>query len=149
MLLNLKQIQEQIHQYGWDSFSDELIRKGKSDVVDVKWDIAWDAFGSDIVIQFEAVVRPLDTYFLQICTVVFKKNTGLTYDAFGIANMLEFRVSQEVTTCQAGLVDSKWRLADEGQKYAATIWGYIDQEGDVIQFGPFEKEFTYQGSGFV
>jgi hypothetical protein len=63
--------------------------------------------------------------------------------------MLEFRVSQEVTTCQAGLVDSKWRLADEGQKYAATIWGYIDQEGDVIQFGPFEKEFTYQGSGFV
>src|ERR1700682_3317906 len=148
MLPNLKQIHEHIHKQGWDSFVEELKKKSSSGLVDVRWDIAWDAFGSDIFIQFEAMVKPPETYFLQICTVIYKTGIGLNEEAFGIANMLDFGVSQEITTCRAGLVDSKWRLADEGQRYASTIWGYVDQEGAVIQFGPFEKQFTYLGVGF-
>lgn len=147
MLANLKQIHEQIHKVGWDRFAEDLRAKSNAILVDVKWDVTWDAFGSDIFIQFDASAKQLETYFLQICTVIHRRGVGINDDLFGMAHMLEFAVSQAVTNCRAGLVDSKWRLADEGQKYTAIIWGYVDQEGYITQFGPFEKEFTYFGFG--
>ena len=128
---------------GWNDLLQELENNANREIVTVTWDVTYKELGHDIMVYYNVKTTEPETYLLQIWAK--DQHSGFWIPEYQpwVASVVEFEPTSKVTACKGGVIDSKWRKEDVGEKYVALLWGYVLQKESVIQFGPFKKDFTY------
>jgi hypothetical protein len=130
---------------GWESLLTALEKNANRNIVDVAWDVTYDELGHDIIIESRLKVRAVDTWLLQIWLKDLHPGTWIPELLPWVSGVIEFEPDQRVTKAHCAVFDSKWRTEDAGVEYHAVHWGFVDQGGNAVQFGPFVKKFVFPG----
>lgn len=123
--------------------SDTPEHHANREVVEVLFDVEYDALGHDMILQARLKTVEPETYLLQVWLKDKHPSIWLPELRPYVTSAVEFDASQQVTSAMCELFDSKWRREGSGQRYVAPLWGYVQQQGNPVQFSPFEKEFVY------
>jgi hypothetical protein len=127
----------------WSLLKSELAKDANQEIVKVNFEVIYDKLGHDIILQAEVKVLTPGDSLLQVWLQDIHPGIWIPEYRPWVSSVVEFEASQKVESALCGLIDSKWRPEDSGQRYDALLWGYVQHNGNVLQFGPFEKELTY------
>ena len=142
-LRETRQLINEASRKGWAALKAELERNANREIVKVYFEVIYDELGHDMIRQARVKVDAPDTYHLQVWVQDIHPGIWIPELRPWVSSAVEFNPSQKIDSALCGLFDSKWRPEDSGQSYDALVWGYVEQGGEVVQFGPFEKEFIY------
>lgn len=127
----------------WAAFKSELGKGAAADSVKVDFEVTYNELTHGIELRAEVSTLTPNTYLLQIWLQDI--HTGFWIPELHPFNVsvVELEAGSRVTTALCGLVDHKWRADDSGSKYEALVWGYVEQDGTPILFGPYSETFVY------
>jgi hypothetical protein len=130
---------------GWPTFLESLEANTTPNLVDVAWEVVYDPLGHDVIVDAKVATLPAEAWLLQVWVMVVHPGFWIPQFRPWVSSVVEFDAKQRTRKAHCGLFDSKWRPEDVGVEYQAVTWGYVEQDGEPVQFGPFVKMFIFPG----